>query len=522
MKTKRTLRRAAGFLFLATSLCAAEPALVRRLAPGQVSPPATLAEMAWLIGRWGGALDDHAQESMVLAPNGRQQPGFARAWRADGTTIFYEINALMEVDGSLEFRVKHFGGDLVGWEPRDDYARHRLVAVEDGTWFFDGITFVNRGPDVHDVHVLLTTGDRAGEVVTVHQRRTASLDSTDAKPEDRIGAALIGGTVQTVAFESTVLRDTLTGVNPHRSFRIYLPPSYATDPTRHYPVVYFCHSINWSPAQMFADGNMKHLLETGFAAGVVGEFILVAADYTSPTMGSLYEESPVSGRWLTYTVEEVVPFVDRTYRTLPQRSSRAVVGDFMGGRGALVLAMQHPETFGCVYALHPVATGNGDLPWGSQAIDWDAILQAPNFDALPATGLERIFVMISQAFLPHPGRRPFHSDFLVESAEGGVRANPDRVRRAQRAMVLGEGLDACAENLRSLRGIALDWGRFDPNQAHVTSNREFSRKLADLGIAHEAEEYAGGPWDRTWTEDGRFARRLLPFLGRHLVAKMAP
>jgi hypothetical protein len=51
----------------------------------------------------------------------------------------------------------------------------------------------------------------------------------------------------------------------------------------------------------------------------------------------------------------------------------------------------------------------------------------------------------------------------------------------------------------------------------VISNRQFSRKLEDLGIEHEAEEYRGDPWNRTWTEDGRFAKRVLPFLRRHLV-----
>jgi hypothetical protein len=40
-----------------------------------------------------------------------------------------------------------------------------------------------------------------------------------------------------------------------------------------------------------------------------------------------------------------------------------------------------------------------------------------------------------------------------------------------------------------MRGLALDWGRFDPTQAHVVSNRQFSRLLEDLAVEHEAEEY---------------------------------
>ena len=54
-------------------------------------------------------------------------------------------------------------------------------------------------------------------------------------------------------------------------------------------------------------------------------------------------------------------------------------------------------------------------------------------------------------------------------------------------------------------------------QDHVYSNQSFTRKLDDLGIEHEAEEYRGDPWNQNWTENGRFYTRVLPFLNRYLV-----
>ena len=95
--------------------------------------------------------------------------------------------------------------------------------------------------------------------------------------------------------------------------------------------------------------------------------------------------------------------------------------------------------------------------------------------------------------------------------------NPDRAQAMQAAFLLDETLPEAAAALRTMRGLAFDWGRFDTTQAHVTSNRQFSRKLEDLGVEHEAEEYRGDPWNRTWTEDGRFAERVLPFLQKHLA-----
>jgi hypothetical protein len=72
-------------------------------------------------------------------------------------------------------------------------------------------------------------------------------------------------------------------------------------------------------------------------------------------------------------------------------------------------------------------------------------------------------------------------------------------------------------NLGTLRGLAFDWARFDGNEAHVFSARNLSRDLEDLGIDHEAEEYRGDPFNRIWTDDGRFYTRVLPFLNNRLV-----
>jgi hypothetical protein len=105
----------------------------------------------------------------------------------------------------------------------------------------------------------------------------------------------------------------------------------------------------------------------------------------------------------------------------------------------------------------------------------------------------------------------------MEMKEGKPVYNGDRVRAMHGAFLLDETLPERAAALRTMRGLAFDWGRFDTTQAHVTSNRLFSRKLEDLGVEHEAEEYRGDPFNRTWTEGGRFATRVLPFVQRHLA-----
>ena len=324
------------------------------------------------------------------------------------------------------------------------------------------------------------------------------------------------GTLVTELLSSTILRDNLIDLDTNRPVKIYLPPGYEVSGKR-YPVVYYLHNTFWNPEKMFEDGNLVRLLERGFTNGVVGEFIFVAADYSTSTTGSIYENSPVSGRWLDFTVEELIPFIDNRFRTLRHRDSRALVGDFFGGRGALKFAMVHAELFSVVYALHPVATGTGPIPWPYVQIDWEKMHQAKSASDLGGDGRTYLFLTICQGFLPNPKRPPLYCDFFKELENGKPVLHVENTRKIKAEFLLEETLDECAANLRTMRGIAFDWGRFDATQGHVYSNRQFSRKLEDLGIKHEAEEYSGNPWDKTWTEYGRFYARVLPFLTRHMV-----
>lgn len=216
---------------------------------------------------------------------------------------------------------------------------------------------------------------------------------------------------------SAVLRENRIGIDANRSVKVYLPPGYATS-KKSYPVVYYLHNIFWSAEKMFQDGNLAKLLDRGFADKIVNEFIFVAADYTTPTTGSVFENSPISGRWLDFTTGELVPYIDSHYRTIKSRNSRAIIGDGMGGRGALKLAMVNANVFSVVYALHPVATGNGQIPWPYFPIDWKKIHEGKTYADLGTDLRTHLFVTISQAFLPNPMRPPFFCDFFIEMENG--------------------------------------------------------------------------------------------------------
>ncbi|MDJ1468942.1 alpha/beta hydrolase-fold protein [Cytophagaceae bacterium DM2B3-1] len=358
--------------------------------------------------------------------------------------------------------------------------------------------------------LLLVFTDLISSGLAQSKAKTTSLQIPEVKQ----------GNLITEKLPSVILLENRIGLDPNRTIKVYLPPGYASS-KKSYPVIYYFHNIFWSVEKMFENGNVVKLLDRGITSGMIQDFIFVAADFSTPTTGSIYENSPISGRWLDFITKELVPFIDKRFRTLPHRNSRGLAGDFMGGRGALKLAMVHADLFSVVYALHPVATGSGQIPWSYVQVDWKKLYQCKTVDELGGDGRSKLFITISQAFLPNPNRPPFYCDYFMEAEKGEPKLHTANTKKTKDGFLLDATLEESASNLRSMRGIAFDWGRFDPTQAHVYSNQDFSRKLEDLGIEHEAEEYRGDPWDKTWTENGRFYSRLLPFFERHLVFEPA-
>lgn len=120
--------------------------MTRSAVPGQAPPPARLADLDWLIGTWEGeGITGPARETYLRAVGGQIAGHFTQA-RGDGI-FFYEIVAIVQVGNSLEYRLRHFNEDLTGWEERSQVLRFPLVAIEDGSLYFNDLTLRRDGPD---------------------------------------------------------------------------------------------------------------------------------------------------------------------------------------------------------------------------------------------------------------------------------------------------------------------------------------------------------------------------------------
>ncbi len=160
-------------------------------------------------------------------------------------------------------------------------------------------------------------------------------------------------TVSTLTISSSALSGNRYGDPTTRSVPVILPPSYATDPRRRYPVIYILSSFSGAGYQLLNRSPIAESLDERISRlhaqdPSLPEFITVLPDCYTALGGSQYVNSPVLGRYADHLVRELVPLVDESLRTLPTSAHRAVAGRSSGGIGALWLSMNHPECFSAV------------------------------------------------------------------------------------------------------------------------------------------------------------------------------
>lgn len=310
------------------------------------------------------------------------------------------------------------------------------------------------------------------------------------------------GRVVVERFESEVLKGNPAGDPSLRTVPVYLPPSYDTTPERRYPVVFLLTGFTgrgrmllndnlWSPS---LDDRMDALI----ARGACGEAILVMPDCATRYGGSQYLNSSATGRYEDHVVRELVEWIDGRYRTLAGRDHRGVAGKSSGGYGAIVLAMRHPDVFGAV-ACH---SGDiyfdycyrGDIPKSCSLIveagglatwfaKFEGKLQKKHDDMLVLN-----IVAMAACYSPNPATSPFGIDLPFDLETGRFRDDVWERWRAHDPLTL---LEQHADALRSMKLVYLDCGTKDEWNLHLGA-RLFARRLRELGIAHEHQEFDDG------------------------------
>src|SRR5688572_19451286 len=126
------------------------------------------------------------------------------------------------------------------------------------------------------------------------------LGSQSAAQAPAAGAPVaIKGTLERIKIHGASLQGNLLGESPDPEVSIYLPPSYRTERTRRYPVVYLLHGYTNSDLGYFGpSGRQLHVIaERVFGAGAAREMILVMPNAMNAFGGSMYSNSVTAGNW---------------------------------------------------------------------------------------------------------------------------------------------------------------------------------------------------------------------------------
>jgi enterochelin esterase-like enzyme len=128
-----------------------------------------------------------------------------------------------------------------------------------------------------------------------------------------------------------------------RKYAIYLPPDYDSS-ERRYPVLYLLHGSGDDQTGWIQFGEVHSIANSAIGSGRATPMVIVMPDADTGRRG--YFNSP-DGEWRyeDFFFEELIPFIEKTYRVKTEQRYRSVAGLSMGGGGAFMYALHRPEMF---------------------------------------------------------------------------------------------------------------------------------------------------------------------------------
>jgi enterochelin esterase family protein len=140
-----------------------------------------------------------------------------------------------------------------------------------------------------------------------------------------------------------------------RRLTVYTPPGYDKNQSTRYPVLYLFHGANADENAWYRLGRANLILDNLLAAGKIKPFIVVMPfGYGVPPDQPQAENTAEFGRDL---VDDVIPYIQSTYRVFADRDRRAIVGLSMGGGQALNMGLNNVDLFSYVGGFS-AAVGN--------------------------------------------------------------------------------------------------------------------------------------------------------------------
>ena len=330
----------------------------------------------------------------------------------------------------------------------------------------------------------------------------------------KASSALTGQLVH-LQHDSSVLADNPLGDPATRQFPVYLPPQYDAGKKR-YAVMFDLAGytgsglgrVGWKNFELSVPERLDRLM----VEGKMPPCIIVFPDCFTALGGNQYVNSSAIGAYADYLTRELIPLVDREFRTKPERDHRACYGKSSGGYGALIHGMRYAKYWGAIASHSPDCYF--DFVYRA---DWPQVLtHLQRWAARPTTkpqsepgqddgrihrflsyawqseklsGLDITTLMLlcmAATYDPDAQTRlgfgvPFDlntGEIIQQRWRRWLAADPLRLVKRH------------ATSLRTLRGLFIDCGWFDQYHLHF-GTRQLSRQMRALSIKHQYREFEG-------------------------------
>jgi enterochelin esterase-like enzyme len=310
------------------------------------------------ITAWASAL------ALVVVPSAAQvqepkragddsQPATTNVAGAQYPRIGKDLRITFRLKAPDAKRVNLQGGDGLGKGPFE------MVRGEGGVWT---VTTPPAVPGFHYYWLLVdgvAVSDPASETFFGYGKPTSGVEVPENGVDFYDPRDVPHGEVRARWYRSAV-----TG--QWRRAQVYTPPDYDVNPRARYPVLYLQHGAGENETGWAAQGRMNFILDNLIAAGKARPMLVVmdrgyavrpgepAAKGKKGTpfgQGSAFED---------VVVKDLIPLIDATYRTLPDRQHRAIAGLSMGGGQAMQIGLRHPDLFAYVGAFSGALFGKFD------------------------------------------------------------------------------------------------------------------------------------------------------------------
>ncbi|TSA27217.1 MAG: histidine kinase [Ignavibacteriales bacterium] len=257
--------------------------------------------------------------------------------------------------------------------PLDDTSKIYVAGnIEElGDWQPDKVLLDNEGNTIWSKKFEIVKSSRLEYKFTKGSWATEALGNDSSVPQNSILVANRDTTVSVTILNwrdkfNFKVKGQITGtVKYHKNFVlpglrardifVWLPPDYETNIKKHYPVFYMHDGQNLvdpKTSNTFIDWQIDETADSLIRAGEVGPFIIVGINNTDDRETE-YSNTPLGKLYMKLIVEQIKPFFDKKYRTLPEAKHTAVGGSSMGGLISFICAWDYPNVFSKAACFSP-------------------------------------------------------------------------------------------------------------------------------------------------------------------------